>query len=477
MTAALDLEFLDSLFAKFQAWREEQLVLEDGRRLGDVVAPFQRERFEAWDTKRRVYCESCTGSSKTTDVAGWVLSMLRWLQGWEAAIYAVDRGQARKVLDAAEGFVRRNPDLRKYWGLEIQRNRIVSTKSGGWCSVESSDVASAEGLLADCAICEQLESWPREDLWESVFSRSHKREMKVIIIANAPYSENDWPHRIREWARRDPAWAFLEYIADDVPWFTEKSLAESRAGLRPATFERLFYNVVGAGEDVFLLPAQIDAIETLAGPAEAPFSGYTALAAGCDYGRKRDATAVSVLGVKGNEIHLLDQRVLVAPRNGEVMVEDVERELSDVVKAIDGGPIFVDPYEMVGVIQRRGREWNLKEFSFFGSTWNTLTTKVYAAVRDRILRIYPNASPAVQHGEPWSLRRELGEIVVREMAYGSRLDHRQNGHDDRAVSIFMALPYLLDRIGGWRPWVVFTDRAQDAEPDEDVPGDMTVLEI
>src|SRR5437899_11803933 len=51
--------------------RREAVILEDGRRLGDVMDPWQREDFQALDdpAKRHAFLERPRGHSKTSDAA------------------------------------------------------------------------------------------------------------------------------------------------------------------------------------------------------------------------------------------------------------------------------------------------------------------------------------------------------------------------------------------------------------------------
>jgi len=444
-TPEKDLAFIDSIFAKFQAWREEEIILEDGRKLGQAIAPFQRERFDAWDTKSRIYCETCTDSSKTTDVAAWTLSMLRFLSGWEALIFAVDRDQARLIIGAAEGMLRRNRKLKTNFGLEVQRNKIISTVSGGSCRIESSDTASAEGILADCVICEQLESWPKEELWESIYSRAHKREMRVIIIANAPQTEDMWQWRIRDWAQNDPLWTWLEAVADDVPWITSGKLEDERRGLREARFMRLYYNVIGNADESLFTPAQAEAMCVLDGPVDEVPEGIRRAVLGLDMGLYHDLAALACVGERmdGSQ-DLLNMKVWQGGPNKPVLFTDVEGPILDWMKRYKAMKLIFDPWQFERSAQTlKLMRTPVEKFIFSSKSVNDLTNQLWRRGVDGLLRIYPGAGALEREGSGmWDLAREMRSVKMVEGPLGYKLENKGKGTKDRLIALGMASLWL-----------------------------------
>jgi len=86
------------------------LILEDGKRWGDIAEPFQwdavraildpAERPNRWESRPR-------GGSKTTDAAAWLIALLVAVlrPGSECYAYAADLDQARRVRDFLNGFL------------------------------------------------------------------------------------------------------------------------------------------------------------------------------------------------------------------------------------------------------------------------------------------------------------------------------------------------------------------------------------
>ena len=440
------------MYTSLQELREAELILEDGSPLGARIAPFQRERFAAWDTGDRTYCESCVGSSKTTDLAGWCIShLLTEPASWEGRIFAVDSDQGRQLLRAANGFILRNPRLAA-WGLTVGRDFIRCESRGTAFYVESSDTASAQGLLADCVVLEQLESWPKEDLWESIISRAGKRRMRVVNIANAPYSVDDWQNKIRSEAATGARWTWLSVTAAEVPWITSEFLEEQRRTLRPATFERLFFNVIGGPENSFLTPEQVDAIEILPGPATTRPGDVVRVVLGLDLGLNHDLTALTALGERadGTQV-LLDLQAWQGSKSAPVSIEEVEAAVLALWERFAPEALVFDPWQLAGSSQRLEGRVRTEPFTFSAKSVSELTSQIWRRCTARKIEVYKGAAALLRKGELWDLSRELRSVVCHEGAYGDKLEVRGAGTKDRLISVAMASHHLARTFttGSW----------------------------
>jgi hypothetical protein len=464
-----------------QHFREQELVIEDGRQLHGIIAPFQRERFALWDNHDRVYIESCTGSSKSTDIAGWCLSYLAQHKDCEGFIYAVDRDQARRIVEQARGFRNRNPRLGSWVDIDregrIKRMEVIKGEKKrreprGFIEVESSDVASAEGIIADVVICEQMESWPREELWEAIISRAHKRQMKVLIIANACHDEDGWQYKVREMAREDDRWEFMQIDVDEVPWITEDDKTEMLNSLRPATYERLYKNIAGAAEESMFTGEQVDAMiqERLHAAPKRP-ADVVRVALALDLGLKHDLSVLTALGefANGDQV-LLDMEAWQGSREYPVNIEGVEEAIKQYWDRFRPNVVLADPWQTSASIQnlQKGyRKITMEEFIFGTKNIANLTRQLWRRGVDCRLAIYKDAGVTHRKTGQWDLARELKSVKLVEGAHGFKLETRGNATKDRTISLGMASWWLADTYvyGEKREWVTVSE-----EEDEEYIG-------
>ncbi len=445
-------------FKSLQAFRESELFYDMGegevKRLGDVIAPFQKDRFLAWDKSSKVYCESCVGSSKSTDIAGWCISQFLKNPYTQGLIYACDRGQAARILEMARGFINRNRRL-KEWCV-VDRNRIKCLKKiegvkakhrMGEVLVEASDLAHAEGLIADFVILEQLESWRHEELWEAIASRSHKRKMKIIIIANACRQETDWQFRIRQLAIDDSEWKWFDINATDVPWITEKYLEKVKDGLlRPAAFERLFFNVVGSDDETMFTKDQVnDIIIPHMKPAIDVPKTIHRVVLSHDHGMYHDPACLTALGEQHNGDQVLLNMITWqgTPENPPDF-RDIDASISQFWNMYRPVRFVYDPRMMEYLAQKytQGSKILAEPFKFSSKSNDDLTRQLWRRVVDRRIQIYRGAGPSMRKGSLWDLEREMKTVRVLEDRYGCKLDTQGSATKDRVISLGMASWWL-----------------------------------
>lgn len=431
---------------RLQRFRE-RLVLEDGRTYEQAQAPFQVARFLAWDVGRRVYCESCVRSSKSTDVAAWILSWCALVKGWESLIYAVDHDQAANILKLADGFLRRSTGLRgSPYFLEVQRNKIRSASAESSCVVESSDVASAEGLIADAVICEQLESWPKEELWEAIAGRIQKRGAKLIVIANAPQSEDDWAWKVRDDAVSHPeSWQWFTVTADQVPWITKADIDEARRLLpRQATFMRQYYNVIGCADSALFTPEQAEALCTLSGPAKDLPVDIRRVILALDMGLTHDLAALVALGerVDGSQ-DLLNMATWQGSVTNPVKYDDVLDTVAEFRQAYGAERMVYDWWQFEQAAQAlRAVGFPCEKYDFNTKSINDLANQLWRRGVDGGLRIYRGAGALPRGSEVWDLAREMRSVKMVETPLGFKLETKGSGTKDRVIALGMASLWL-----------------------------------
>lgn len=225
--------------------------------LGQIATDWQRRDLEALDAAwshacghnderppvRMAWLERPRGHSKTTDLAAQVsyalLHSLRSLRGYAIA---ADIEQAQLLTAAVANLAAANRE--EFEPLQIGRNRIENHATGSVLQLLGRDVASSYGLTPDFLILDELTHWPAssESLWHSLTSSAAKRPHCVTIIATNAGTARNWQWRLRETARRNPAWHFTSLDGPQAPWLSAEDLALQRTLLPPRTFARLWLN-------------------------------------------------------------------------------------------------------------------------------------------------------------------------------------------------------------------------------------------
>jgi Terminase large subunit, ATPase domain len=151
------------------SFRREAIVLEDGRRFGDVIEDWQVQDFRALDDPRHrhAYLERPRGHAKTFDVGTEVVTELV-LGPPGARIYAAaaDQDQATLLFDDVRGKFARNPLLAPL--VKLTRTRLTVTATGSTLIVLASDAPSAYGLRPSLIVVDELAEWRGGALGQSV---------------------------------------------------------------------------------------------------------------------------------------------------------------------------------------------------------------------------------------------------------------------------------------------------------------------
>jgi hypothetical protein len=80
-----------------------------------------------------------------------------------------------------------------------------------------------------------------------------------------------------------------------------------------------------------------------------------------------------------------------------------------------------------------------QEFEARGGKANyALASNLRALLVNTQLAWYPGCGQLQVKGQPHTLTHELKELVLKQMAYGYRVDHTSGKHDDRCVALGMA---------------------------------------
>lgn len=430
------------------------LVLEDGALWGDRAAPFQ------WDAARALLDPGCPpfrwesrprGGSKTTDVGGiWLAAALTLLPaGALCDAYAGDRDQARLLVDAVGGLVRRTPALA---GLVTVDAYKVRTAAGVTLEVMAADAASAYGRRPHWVIVDELCQWLStpgvRELWDAIVSSLPKVPGARLAVITTSGDPTHWSRKVRDQAVASPLWSVAE-VAGPLPWSDAAQLGEQRRLLVDSQFARLHLNQWAASEDRLVSQELLEAAAVLDGP-QLPVPGRV-YSIGVDLGLRSDRTALAVVHgevvggptvVAGRRRRVVLDRleVVQGSRESEVNLAQVEEMVFDLARSY-GAQVRVDPWQATGLAQRlRMRGVGVEEWPFSSARHAQVAQTLLTLLRDRLLWLLDDPG----------LLDELATVRLRESGSSGlmRVDHASGRHDDRVIALGLAVTHCLER-GGW----------------------------
>lgn len=458
-------EFLKRHPERFR--RQIALAEAPERAFHELVQPWQARDFAALDRawmqlagrvairsstspQCRAYIERPRGHSKTSDVALqllWALFASKSpLNGLAAA---ADREQANLIHRAMERIAQQNAHYLD--DLRFLQNLVRNSSTGSRLDVISSDVRSSWGVLPDFVICDELCHWEKPDLWYSLLSSAAKKPHCVLMILTNAGVGRGWQWNVREHARRSPDWYFSSLEGPHAPWITEEWLAEQRALLPPAVFERLWLNTWQHSDGEFVSLAEAEACrDSQLKAAEQGRPGVDYVAA-IDYAEKQDLTVGCLCHREGERV-IVDRMDVVRPTpTRPTPVQWVEDWIFDTVARFHRVTFIVDEYQLLGTIQRLSPRYDIRRFPFQAGLGNhRLTLNLRQLILHRQVRWYPDCGAITNDTlSRDDLETELASLVLRTSASGRvRLDHVQDGlhHDDRSFALGVACLHLIEGV-------------------------------
>jgi len=432
------------------------LVLEDGRRWGDVAAPFQVEDAAAvLDANAQPHWHFETrprGGSKTTDNAGVaVVALAEQLPaGAQGYAVAADRDQARLLISEMGGFIRRTEGLAGL--LDVTDWRVTNTATGASITALPADGPSAYGLRPSIVFVDELCQWgsgggPRT-MWEAVFSSLGKVPGARLVVLTTAGDPGHWSRAIFDGAVVSPLWRVRE-VPGPLPWADVEVLEEQRRLLMPSAFARLHLNQWTAPEDRLTTVDDVRACVRSGESVLPPVPGVRYRMA-LDLGLKSDRSVLTVAHAERDDeatVVVVDaQHVWQGSRAQPVDIGAVEATVLEVSATYGGAPLVADPWQTAQLTQRlRAAGVRCEEFVFSSGSIGKLALTLYRLLREHLLDL-PDDPELVD---------ELVNVQLRETSPGVyRLDHADGRHDDRAVSLALVAHTLLTSGGSRRRRIV-----------------------
>ncbi len=419
------------------------------RRFGEVMADFQRERFESINPALlavavgekpvigKSWWEATKGASKDSDLAVcllWLLAFSR--RPLLVQIGAADQDQADELRRAAKDILRLNPWLASR--VVVQSWRILCSASGATCEIIAADVAGSHGARPDVLVLNELSHVTKQEFAENLVDNAAKVPHGLVVIATNAGFSGTWQYKWRQIAETSDRWSVHIYDQPS-PWLDQGDIDEAQRRNSRSRFMRLWYGVWSSGAGDALDQDDITAaVDRSLTPMFAAERGY-GFVAGLDLGIKHDHSALVVIAH-----HVASQRLRIAfaqswapdPSSGKVDLEAVEAAVLDAHRSFRLSKVCYDPYQAALMAQRlEKRSLKMTEVAFTGKTLTTMASTLLDVFRSRRIDLYDHPR----------LITDLSRLLIVEKSYGYRLDATRDadGHADLATALAIALPHAL----------------------------------
>ncbi len=381
----------------------------------------------------------------------WVLLFAkRPVQG---IVAACDLDQGRLVLDALGRLAVANPEV--FADLVLRKDDVHNRRTHSRVRLLSSDVGSSFGELPDFVVCDELCHWERPELWHSLLSSAAKQPHAVLCVLTNAGVGRGWQWELRERARTSRDWYFSSLDGVHAPWITPRCLEEQRALLPGPVFARLWENRWQHSDGGFVTLAEAEACRDDSLAIRESGEPGTWYVAAVDYAEKHDHTVGVVAHHDGRRVVVDRMDVVVPSPDRPTPVAWVEDWIERTAARFGHVTFVVDPYQLVGTVQRFESLYDLHRFEFAAGRGNhELTTTLRRLVLNHQVA-WPEScgSLPTPHARD-DLETELASLLLRHSSTGRvRLDHVRDGthHDDRAFTLGVACLWLTRelRLAEW----------------------------
>jgi hypothetical protein len=216
--------------------------------------PWQREVLKLIDSRlRSLFYEGPRGCGKSQEGGFVAVERVALLFDHAVIVYAYDLDQARHIVSAAHGVVRRNATLSD--SIEILRDGIRCEATGSELRAMPADAPGAfgHGARATTFMADEVSTWPNRELADAILSAVPKHPGSQALFFSNAGSAGSAGWELRELHRNsdDPAIKFflLDYAKNLPSWLSRSEIERQRKLLTAREFARLWQGSWLAGED------------------------------------------------------------------------------------------------------------------------------------------------------------------------------------------------------------------------------------
>jgi len=402
-----------------------------------------------WETMPR-------GHDKTTGLArlcNWVLAFSK--KQVEIVAAAVDWDQAALLTESMIAESKLNPWLAKR--ITYGTKRIKGP--GGYLKVLTADSATNFGLRSDLVVIDEITHWKKRDLWDVLWSGRQKRPGSVFLVITNAGTLGSWQHEILEQIKTDPTWLIYQAPGQLNSWMDLEAIERDRALLPAGMAKRVLDNIWidPAEESGYLTRSEIEIAIKLGEELglEKRVDGRQGVeyVAAIDYGARKDRTALTILHRENDGIYVVDaMEVFQGTPGNPVQISLIEQWIEDISNRFNNPRIVIDPWQMEGTVQRFENRLRVERFDGRSGKANyEMAELIRSLIVNRKLAWYKNAGYLRVKNKVETLADEMAGLVIKPAGSVYRFDHMTNSHDDRTVSLGMALVTLagMDIKGPW----------------------------
>lgn len=431
------------------------------KRFGDVMAPFQRERFEqivpallavANGTKPpigRYWWEAVKGAAKDSDLAACLL----WLTAFtrrplQIQLGAADQDQADETRKAAKVILPLWPWLAQR--VQIQNWKIICEATDSVCEIVAADIAGSHGSRPDVLVINELSHIERREFAENLRDNAAKVPHGLVVIAtNAGYL-GTWQHDWREIARTSDRWIFNQRT-EPAPWLDPAEIEEAKQRNTAARFNRLFRGVwAPAGSGNAIDADDLDKAVCLPGPLTKYDGRFGPYLMGIDLGIRRDHSAACIIGLnlRGDRMRLAHCRSWdPAKWCGSIPLSVVRDECLGLARDFQIIGCAFDPWNAHLLAEQMAAE-NIPMYPHVSSA------KERDLVAKHTIEIFRNRLVDLYHDE--GLLRDLSRVslVERNGKYTIVMPRDESGHCDKASAFLISTIWSANTrkfLGGQMP--------------------------
>lgn len=423
------------------------------RKYGEVMAPFQRERFGALapalkaslrgerPTIGKFWFEGVKGLGKSSDaayVALYALAFARVPQFIQLA--AADADQASEPKRAAADVLLLNRWLADR--ISIQSSRMVCPATNSVAEVVAADLAGSHGARPTLLILDEVAHVAKFEFLQNLLDNSTKVPSCITLtLTNAGFTGTP-AYRLREMARTSQRWHF-DAVVEPPAWIPAAEIEEARQRNTPERFARLWQGVWSNQSGDALSSEDIQACITQPGAMPGKELGCDnsewMFLAGLDLGIRHDRSAICVLA-----IHRQTRRRRLAyvkswsPSKGgifskaKISLDAVKADILKIHASYSLRTVYFDPYQAILLAEQLQKEGlRMQEVAFVGANLNEMAAEVLESFNSRSLELYRCTE----------LIEDLGRLTIVERNFGFKLESARDasGHADTATAFALAL--------------------------------------